>query len=522
MEMTRQTTPASPSPELPPTLGPVVCRWIEQNLVHGEGDFLGQPFLLERWQREIIYRLYEYDPKTGRRLVRRALIILPKGCGKTELTAAIGLAELCGPVTVGPDGNPARRTAPNIPVAAASYEQANKLYGAAKLIAERGPLSQFLEIYDTQMQLRGDVGTMFRVAAEAGTNDGGLPTAFLADEIHEWVGRRARVHLVIGNSLAKREGGLEINLSTPDDADPDSLLGRLAGYGDRILSGEVSDPSFLYVRYSAPLETPLDDPVALRTALRACHPASWLDLERVAARWEVDRIPEHEFRRYHLAQFVRPASAWLREGAWAACSDPSRTLETIPDGTEIVLGFDGSYNDDSTALVACTLEERPHLFVVGAWEKSASYLGADWTVPRDEVDAAVHHAMQRFKVRELAADPPGWHKEIESWAERYGDTVTTEFRTNLRKFMSRACAKLHSAVVNGQMTHDGDPRLARHIANAVVKETPEGAYITKEHRHSSRKIDLAIAAVIAYDRATERQVFESVYETRGLLILSAQ
>ncbi len=115
---------------------------------------------------------------------------------------------------------------------------------------------------------------------------------------------------------------------------------------------------------------------------------------------------------------------------------PVANAETIPDGTEIVLGFDGSYNDDSTALVACTLEERPHLFVVGAWEKSASYLGADWTVPRDEVDAAVHHAMQRFKVRELAADPPGWHKEIESWAERYGDTVTTEFRTNLRKFMS--------------------------------------------------------------------------------------
>ena len=40
------------------------------------------------------------------------------------------------------------------------------------------------------MHIKGDVGTMFRVAAEAGTNDGGLPTAFLADEIHEWVGRK--------------------------------------------------------------------------------------------------------------------------------------------------------------------------------------------------------------------------------------------------------------------------------------------------------------------------------------------
>ena len=41
-------------------------------LVHGEGDYLGQPFKLEDWQREFIYRLYEYDPETLRRIVRRA------------------------------------------------------------------------------------------------------------------------------------------------------------------------------------------------------------------------------------------------------------------------------------------------------------------------------------------------------------------------------------------------------------------------------------------------------------------
>src|SRR5688572_11216467 len=130
--------------QLPPTLGPAVCGWIERTLVHGEGDYLGEPFRLEPWQKRIIYRLYEHDPQTGTRLVRRALIILPKGCGKTELAAAIGLAELCGPVHLGASG-PTRRKAPNIPVAAASYEQANRLYGAAKVMAERGPLAQFLD-----------------------------------------------------------------------------------------------------------------------------------------------------------------------------------------------------------------------------------------------------------------------------------------------------------------------------------------------------------------------------------------
>lgn len=508
-------TRGSSSPSLPPTLGPVVCAWIERNLVHGEGDYFGQPFRLERWQKQIIYRLYEYDPLTGKRLVRKVLIILPKGCGKTELAAAIALAELCGPVTVGPDGRPARRRSPNIPIAAASWEQANRLYGAAKLIAENSPLAGFLEIFDTSMSLKNEPGTMFRVAAVAGTNDGGLPTTFLADEVHEWTGLKARVHTVITNSLAKRDEGLEINISTPDDADPQSLLGRLVETGERILAGELVDPSFLYVRYSAPMDVDLDDPVALRAALRACHPASWIDIERVAARWELDRIAEHEFRRYHLAQFVRSTTAWLREGAWAACAAD----RDVKEGTRIVLGFDGSYNSDSTALVGCTLAEQPHLFVVGAWERPLNYLGADWTVPRDEVTATLDQAMRRYQVVELAADPPGWHREIEHWADRYPGVVTAEYRTNLRKFMAHGCAKLHSAIINRTVSHDGDPRLARHIANAVVKETPEGAYITKEHRHSARKIDLATAAVIAYDRATSYQDQRSVYEDRGLLVL---
>jgi phage terminase large subunit-like protein len=85
--------------------------------------------------------------------------------------------------------------------------------------------------------------------------------------------------------------------------------------------------------------------------------------------------------------------------------------------------------------------------------------------------------------------------------------------------MSRACAKLHSAIVNQTVSHDGNPALARHITNAVVKETPEGAYITKEHRGSTRKIDLATAAIIAHDRATDHKPTESIYETRGMLVI---
>jgi phage terminase large subunit-like protein len=140
---------------------------------------------------------------------------------------------------------------------------------------------------------------------------------------------------------------------------------------------------------------------------------------------------------------------------------------------------------------------------VGVWERPER--ARDWVVPRSEVSAAVHAATDRWQVLELACDPPGWHSEIEEWADTYGDTVVAHFQTNRRAEMAQAFSRFFTAFVNEQLTHDGNPRLAAHLANAVTKETVDGAYITKQGRNSRRKIDLAVAAVIAYDRAAQAE-----------------
>jgi hypothetical protein len=45
--------------------------------------------------------------------------------------------------------------------------------------------------------------------------------------------------------------------------------------------------------------------------------------------------------------------------------------------------------------------------------------------------------------------------------------------------------------------HSGDPRLARHIGNAAVRTDNRGTRIYKEHKHSTRRIDLAVCAIMA-------------------------
>src|SRR5205814_3184242 len=63
-----------------------------------------------------------------------------------------------------------------------------------------------------------------------------------------------------------------------------------------------------------------------------------------------------------------------------------RTLvRTVAPGTRVTIGFDGSLARDTTAIVGCTLDSIPHLFVIGCWEKPAT-AGPEWRVPVLEVE----------------------------------------------------------------------------------------------------------------------------------------
>ena len=56
------------------------------------------------------------------------------------------------------------------------------------------------------------------------------------------------------------------------------------------------------------------------------------------------------------------------------------------------------------------------------------------------------------------------------------------------------------------LVHDGNPTLARHLENAVLKMTPAGPHIKKDSRNSPRKIDAAVTAVMAVSRALSGRI----------------
>jgi phage terminase large subunit-like protein len=480
------------------TLGPQVAAWIEQYLVHGPGDVMGQQITLTVEEKRYLAWAYEVNGK-GRRVVRRAVRGLPKGSRKTEFAAWVALAEMAGPVRFDrwEDGRPVgkRVVDPYVVCAAASYEQADLLLTAARAAVEEGPLSEYFECFEKEIQLRGEPGVLVRVPAVAGTNDGLRPTFVVADETHEWTGNKSRVHLVLEGGLSKRRDSWSLSITTAGNPKVDSVALNQYEYGKRVESGEIDDGAFLFVWREPQVNVDqLEDDSVRSDALRDANPEPWKRLDDLGHRFH--EIPLHEFCRYHLNMWVEPdEERWLPPGAWEALQN----AYSVPDKTAIVLGFDGSYSGDSTALVGATVEDVPHLFVLGLWEHPGGNVA--WRVDHDAVEAAVMDAFRRFDVREMSADPPYWAQQLNRWAEMYGEDRVLAFNTFVRKRMAAACSSFYQAATSGGLTHDAHPGLTRHVGNAVLRESSSGAYITKEDKSSPKKIDAAIAAVIAWNRA---------------------
>lgn len=479
-----------------PTIGKFAADWMEENLVYGPGDLQGEDFKVDKYLGEFLLDLYRVNPKTMRRVVRRAVLSVGKGGAKSEIEAAIDLFELVGKPVLDSDGVAVPRRSPDIPVAAASFFQADKVFGAARVMCEK--ISDVLNVYDTEIERKDGTGSMYRVAAAAGTNDGGRATSVSIDELHEWIGNKARVYLVLTGGLTKRRDAYEVTISTAGDPRTSLLLLNLYEYGLQVAGGEIDDPSFLMHWYQADDGFDLNDPAELREAISQANPASWINSDAIAARLEVDNIDEHDFRRYHLNQWVTSSDAWLPLGTWETCGRRRR----LPlKGTQVVLGFDGSYNGDSTALYGCTLGRKPFIFRVGVWERPPG--DADWRVPRNEVDAAVDAAFAKWDVVELAVDPSRWLFYVDDWQDRYGDDRVMDFPQK-HEWMVPATALFYDAVVNELLSHDRDPTLARHVSNATIKTLSAGRYVLMKD-HPDRKIDAAIAAVIAHARAVYRR-----------------
>lgn len=440
-------------------------RFIGEFLVTPRGHGAGEPFRLRPFQREIIQGAFAPG-------IRTALVSIPRANGKTMLAAALGIAEMF----VG-------AASAEVLVVASDQRQANITLKYARRMIELNPvLAERVQVYADRLYLPENDATLLPLPAEPGALHGHDPALQICDELHVTT---EPVWEAVTSVAGKRPESLTLAISTPASS-PDSIMWRLVEHGR---AGD--DPAFYFREYAAPEGCAVDD----RKAWRIGNPAlacrdPFLSEDGIEAARKTIREPV--FRQLRLGQWVTGVEAWLPWGAWDAC----QAERTVLPRERVVLAFDGSASGDSTALVGCTLDG--HLWVEGLWENPGD---PRWRVPREDVTRAVDVAFTKYDVLELACDPWGWRSEIEDWAKRHGERRVLEWNTAHGARMAPATDRLYQAVVTNTVTHDGDARLAAHIAHCVAKPTPMGDLVSKDKRGSPRKIDAAVAAIVAFDRA---------------------
>lgn len=467
------------------------AAFCETTLQHSIDEFAGKPVVLEDWQRRFMDEALAYDD-TGAPCWQSVALVLPRKSGKTTMLAAYALYRV-----LYDNGSP------EILLAAASDRQAGRLFDSVAAFVRRSPaLMDVLTVrgYQGEIARKDGEGRILRMSSSPERLHGYNPSLVICDEVAQWTTpslRRAWAALTTGGGARSRAQTFSISTAGEGHQRQSSILGRLIDGNEA--DGDVESIGALNVsrneaartlvyNYSARTTDPSDI-----AAIKAANPASWITEEYLARQAANPELSDAEFLQLHACVWSDADTAWITRDTWSTCA----TGESLADGDVVCLGFDGSMFDDATALVASRLDDGL-IEVLGVWQRPDGAAGTDWEVPRNEVDAAMFRAMDTYAVLRAYCDPPFWQSEIERWAVDFGDVIVPWF-TNRDRAMGAALERFRTDTQTGELKHNGDKRLAEHVGNARVAETRSGYRIEKPGRRSNEKIDLAMAAVLAYE-----------------------
>lgn len=505
-----------PSGVPPITLGWWVADWMRTWLVQPNGPRAGKPF--EPTGRQLRFLLWWYAlDEVGRWLFDLGVRRQAKGSGKSPFAGALSLAEFCGPVRlreIVTDDVRLRDLGrclakpvemPLVQIAATAESQTANTMRMVRAFAPKG--SKVVDRYNLDpgktKYYKAPEGTLEIITSSFTAAEGAEPSFQIGDEREHWKPVNGGIDLdsTLQDNLAK-SGSRMVGTENAWVPGQDSVAevswdawvaqeeGRTVGKG-----------RILYDAVIAPPDTDIYDPESVRSALEVVYADCWWqDLEPIINRIFSPTARPDESKRKYLNWPTTAEDAWTSPEEWAVLTDATRV---VADDEDIVLFFDGSKSQDATALVGCAMSDG-HVFTLDVWEPRK---GSE--VPAIDVDLTVAETFEKYTVLGFFADVREWESFVKiSWPETYADQlevmavpggkspewIAWDMRSHTFDF-TKAVELCEAEIRDRGFTHDGDSRLARHVANARRKPNRYGISIGKESPSSAKKIDAAVCVV---------------------------
>jgi phage terminase large subunit-like protein len=520
--------------------------FFEQYLTHHKGALARTAFMLEDWQKAILYCLWGWKRANSTRRYRRFFLYVAKKNGKTAFCAGILLLALSTDPEIGAE----------IIGAASSKEQAGHIFTTAAGMVKQSPaLRKRLKVYgasgggQTKRIVYAARDSVYKVVASNADSEDGMNVHLgIVDELHR-MDDSEFVDLLEDSDAARRQPLIGW-ITTADYNRPESPCNKTLARARGVRDGTTPDPEFLPVIY----EPDPDDDWHDEATWKKANPNWGVSVDPVAFRKRYDRAKaepsyRNKFKRLRCNIVTDASQVWVPVEKWEA-GGPTRITSAEETRAHIIervkglpcyLGIDLSSKIDLTACTAVWPEKidgvdhyhSMHYFWIPedkAYEKehedSVPYpaWAEDGWIEMTEgeivdykwIKARVVALGAQFNIAEIAFDP--WSAlQIATQLRDDEGFETVEVRQGF-KSLSEPSKLWEAKVVAGQWHHDGNPVMTWNVSNAVSRTDPSDG-LKPDKQTSTQRIDGVASTITSLARAILLQgQKKSVYETRGLVM----
>ena len=502
------------------------------------GYRVGEPLVLDEFQKEFVVEVYGPVNDRGLRRIRRALLSIARKNGKSAFAAGLVLVHLVGPEAI--------RNGDCLS-AATDREQAGHIYKMVKqVIALDEELSALCRCIDSLKRVVCyHNGNFYQsLSADARRQHGGNPVFCIYDELAQALDRE--MYDVLSTSFGAREEALFLTIST-QSSDPQSVMTELCDEAIAQEAGTLDDPYFYGKVYAAPDGANIYDEENWKLANPALGTFRSLDDMRALAT-KAKRSPSAEagFRNLNLNQRVDGVQALVNSRDWAACAHvfTREELEALRHAPAYG-ALDLSNRVDLSAFTLCWVLEKGARIMTRSWfwthegdlaersrkdgAKYPEWNDAGWlsvlpgrsisykpvVLDLARITAGLNLqaiAFDRYRIDDLKRE-----LEYEGIDERSMKLI--EYGQGY-KDMTTAVEALETGVLEHTLQHDGNPITTYCLSNVRVMRDPAGNR-KFDKRDPTRRIDGAVTLGMALGTIAKAEREEkappSVYLTRGLL-----
>lgn len=504
-----------------------VVNFIERYVLHSIGDKAGEPFILEKWQKEdIIYPIFGTKRKSdGLRQYTLAYIEIPRKNGKSALASALAIYLTCADNEKGA----------HVYVAAASKKQAGAVFDPAKSIVRDNPLlSSKMDVFKESI-VHNKTNSFCKVLpADADTLHGKNAHGVVFDELHVQPNRD--LYDVMLTSSGSRSQPLMIVITT---------AGLTNTFGEevhlrakKVIEGSLRDDSMFAIIYAAHE----DDDIFKVATMKKANPGYGSILKprfikQMAATAKTSPSFVNTYKRLHLNLWTGAESQWITDSVWSKNDKGKLSIHDF-EGRRCFAGLDLASNrdlcslclifpsdDDETCDVIwhhwCpedTISKRTKLENIEyeAWVRQ----GWVTATPGNIVDYAyiektILDISNKVRLIDLGFDRHGSYDLIPKLVD-HGINATPIYQSI--SSLSASNKILENLICDEKVNHGGNPVMRWQNSNVTLTTNSEG-YIKADKGKSKDKIDGMVAFTMAIKvwKILNEKPATSIYETRGII-----